>query len=66
MAVNAADFKGLTPLMTACVFGRGATAAYLLGMGAYHHLTDINGDSALHWSAYKGKLVRMMLIYFCS
>lgn len=32
VAVNAADFKGLTPLMTACMFGRTATAAYLLGV----------------------------------
>lgn len=23
-------------------------------MGALHHLTDINGDTALHWAAYKG------------
>lgn len=41
--------------MTAAMFGRAATAAYLLGMGALNHLTDINGDSALHWAAYKGK-----------
>lgn len=54
MAVNAADFKGLTPLMTASMFGRAATAAFLLGMGAFNHLTDINGDTALHWAAYKG------------
>ncbi|GLH16666.1 Palmitoyltransferase [Gryllus bimaculatus] len=53
VAVNAADFKGLTPLMTACMFGRSATAAFLLGMGAVNHLTDINGDTALHWAAYK-------------
>ena len=55
VAVNAADFKGLTPLMTACMFGRIATAAFLLGMGALNHLTDINGDTALHWAAYKGR-----------
>ena len=54
MAVNAPDFKGLTPLMTACMFGRVVTAAFLLGMGALNHLTDINGDTALHWAAYKG------------
>lgn len=54
VAVNAADFKGLTPLMTACMFGRAATATFLLGMGALNHLTDINGDTALHWAAYKG------------
>jgi ankyrin repeat protein len=52
--VNAPDFKGLTPLMTACMFGQVETAAFLLGMGAQNHLTDINGDTALHWAAYKG------------
>lgn len=57
VAVNAADFKGLTPLMTACMFGRAATATFLLGMGALNHLTDINGDTALHWAAYKGNQV---------
>jgi len=41
--------------MTASMFGRAGTAAFLLGMGASNHLTDINGDTALHWSAYKGR-----------
>ncbi|XP_059478437.1 uncharacterized protein LOC132198416 [Neocloeon triangulifer] len=63
VAVNAADFKGLTPLMTACMFGKAATAAYLLGMQALNHLTDINGDTALHWAAYKGhpELIRLLM-----
>ena len=63
VAVNAADFKGLTPLMTACMFGKFATAAFLLGSGALGHLTDINGDTALHWSAYKGhpELIRLLM-----
>lgn len=52
--VNTADFKGLTPLMTAAMYGRTISACYLLGMGAQHHLTDINGDTALHWATYKG------------
>ena len=54
--VNTADFKGLTPLMTASMYGRCISACYLLGMGAQHHLTDINGDTALHWAAYKGHI----------
>lgn len=63
VAVNAADFKGLTPLMTACMFGKAATAAFLLGSGAQCHLTDINGDTALHWAAYKGhpELIRLLM-----
>lgn len=63
VAVNTADFKGLTPLMTACMFGKFATAAFLLGSGAQGHLTDINGDTALHWAAYKGhpELIRLLM-----
>jgi len=39
-------------------------AAYLLGKGAAPHLTDMNGDSALHWAAYKGfPGLMQMLIY---
>lgn len=62
--VNAADLKGLTPLMTACMYGRTATAAYLLGMNAQNHLTDINGDTALHWAAYKGHPDLMRLLMY--
>ncbi|KAI5711229.1 hypothetical protein M8J75_015263 [Diaphorina citri] len=63
VSVNTPDFKGLTPLMTACMFGRAATAAFLLGSAAMHHLTDINGDTALHWAAYKGhpELIRILM-----
>lgn len=64
VGVNAADLKGLTPLMTACMYGRTATAAYLLGMNAQNHLTDINGDTALHWSAYKGHVDLMRLLMY--
>lgn len=61
--MNTADFKGLTPLMTACMFGKFATAAFLLGSGAQGHLTDINGDTALHWAAYKGhaELIKLLI-----
>ena len=62
--VDATDHKGLTPLMMACMFGRSLMAAYLLGRGAQANLTDMNGDSALHWSAYKGfPSLMQMLIY---
>ena len=49
--------------MTACMFGKFATAAFLLGSGALGHLTDINGDTALHWAAYKGhaELIRLLM-----
>ena len=62
--MDATDHKGLTPLMMACMFGRSLMAAYLLGRGARPHLTDMNGDSALHWAAYKGfPSLMQMLIY---
>ena len=64
VTVDATDHKGLTPLMMACMFGRSLMAAYLLGRGAQPHLTDMNGDSALHWAAYKGfPSLMQMLIY---
>jgi len=49
--------------MTASMFGKTSTASFLLGMGALHHLTDINGDTALHWASYKGhpELIRLLL-----
>lgn len=49
--------------MTACMFGKFATAAFLLGSGALGHLTDINGDTALHWAAYKGhpELIKLLM-----
>ncbi len=50
--------------MTACMYGRTATAAYLLGMGAQNGLTDINGDTALHWAAYKGHPDLMKLLMY--
>lgn len=50
--------------MTACMYGRTATAAYLLGMNAQNHLTDINGDTALHWAAYKGHPDLMRLLMY--
>jgi len=40
--------------MMSCMFGRTLTAAYLLGRGASNSCADMNGDSALHWAAYKG------------
>lgn len=55
---------GLTPLMTACMYGRTATAAYLLGMNAQNHLCDINGDTSLHWAAYKGHPDVMRLLMY--
>lgn len=54
--------------MTACMYGRIATAAYLLGMGAQHSLQDINGDTALHWVRkipfLKKKILKLILSFF--
>nr|CAI5827871.1 unnamed protein product [Callosobruchus analis] len=49
--------------MTACMFGRTGAAAFLLGMGAANDLADVNGDTALHWAAYKGHadLIRLLM-----
>ncbi|XKL61398.1 hypothetical protein PGB90_008455 [Kerria lacca] len=61
--INVIDFKGLTPLMTACIYGHLSTCVFLLGMGAKHWLVDINGDTAAHWAAYKGhvNIIRVLI-----
>lgn len=52
--------------MTACMYGKVTTTVYLLGRGARHDLVDINGDSAVHWAAFKGNLslLRKFRLFF--
>lgn len=49
--------------MTACIYGRVSTCVFLLGMGAKHHLVDINGDTAAHWATYRGyvEIIRLLI-----
>lgn len=51
--INAKDIKGTTPLMIAVQYHHTSLVEYLLGAGADASLLDNDGDSALHWAAYK-------------
>lgn len=48
------DNKGCTPLIVAAQYGQTMLSGYLMGKGARLQLVDKDGDSALHWAAFKG------------
>ena len=52
--IDVVDGKGCTPLIVACQYGKTVLCGYLLGKGARLHMLDKDGDSALHWAAFKG------------
>lgn len=52
--VDIRDHKGCTPLIVAAQYGQTSLAAYLIGKGAALYLTDVEGDTALHWASFKG------------
>ena len=61
--INAVDVKGATPLMIATQYHHLALVEYLVGAGADASLCDRDGDSAMHWAAYKdnSKALRLLL-----
>lgn len=54
ISIDCQDNKGCTPLLYACQYGQTTLAGYLIGKGAQLHICDKDGDSALHWAAFKG------------
>ena len=54
VSIDETDGKGVTPLTVACQYGMTMLAAYLIGKGAGVQLVDSDGDTALHWAAFKG------------
>lgn len=54
VSIDVVDGKGCTPLIVAAQYGKTTLAGYLMGKGAKLHLTDRDGDTALHWAAFKG------------
>ena len=52
--INAIDGNGCTPAIVACQHEQATCVVYLVQNGADLSLADNNGDTALHWAAYKG------------
>ena len=52
--INAIDGNGCTPAIVACQHEQATCVAFLVQNGADLGLADNNGDTALHWAAYKG------------
>jgi ankyrin repeat protein len=48
------DTHGVTPLQLACLKGHPTCVCALLEGGADPHMTDVDGDSALHWAGQGG------------
>jgi hypothetical protein len=48
------DAHGVTPLQLACLKGHPTCVSALLEGGADPHMTDVDGDSALHWAGQGG------------
>ena len=63
--LDATDAKGCTPLIVACQYGQTKLAAYLVSRGAALQAVDQDGDTALHWAAFKGLLSNFGLNYVC-
>ncbi|KAL8562189.1 hypothetical protein ACOMHN_005174 [Nucella lapillus] len=64
VSVDALDNKGCTPLIVACQYCQTTLAGYLMGKGARLQLTDLDGDNALHWAAFKGHSELLPLLFY--
>lgn len=53
-SIDVTDNRNCTPLIISAQYGKTMLAGYLIGKGARKDLTDIDGDTALHWAAFKG------------
>ena len=62
--IDTVDNKGCSPLIITCQYGHTMMAGYLMGKGARLHMSDKDGDTALHWAAFKGKSART-IVYCC-
>lgn len=53
--IDTTDLNGCTPLIVSAQYGQSIGISYLLQKGANKFHVDVNGDTALHWAAFKGK-----------
>ena len=56
VSIDTVDNRHCTPLIIAAQYGKTMLVGYLIGKGARKDLTDLDGDNALHWAAFKGEL----------
>ena len=54
--IDTTDLNGCTPLIVSAQYGQSIGISYLLQKGANKFHVDVNGDTALHWAAFKGKV----------
>ena len=59
--IDVTDLNGCSPLVIAAQYGQSLCVSYLLQKGANKFHVDINGDSALHWAAFKGACIAHLL-----
>jgi len=64
--INAQDANSCTPVAIATQYNQINTVAFLIKNGADMSLRDCNGDSALHWAAYKGYEELCGLLIHCN
>ena len=55
--IDTSDLNGCSPLLIAAQYGQSLVLSYLLQKGANKFHVDINGDTALHWGAFKGMIL---------
>ena len=63
--IDTTDLNGCTPLIVSAQYGQSLSISYLLQKGANKFHVDINGDTALHWAAFKGSHCCVVAVHVC-
>ncbi len=63
--INAQDGNGCSPVVIATQYNQITAVAYLIKQKCDLTLRDGNGDTALHWAAYKGYEELVGLLMHC-
>ena len=64
--IDVTDLNGCSPLIIAAQYGQSLCVSYLVQKGANKFHVDINGDSALHWAAFKGTYMYLCVLTACT
>ncbi|WAQ98548.1 ZDHC2-like protein, partial [Mya arenaria] len=65
VGLDVTDNKGCTCLLVAAQYGQTMLAGYLMGKGARLQMVDRDGDTALHWAAFKDNFGQTPLHLAC-